>query len=114
MRNGPITLKITYATSHVMEAIATNRQSTDTLSIRDHLAPRASRIWLAAGLLCAATATAVAGWTLTRPVALLNATVVSTSPTQTLLEFASSMPNDRRLYRVSVQIEYQDTGTTPR
>jgi hypothetical protein len=102
------------AASHEMETIATNRQSTETPSIRDHRAPRTSRIWLASGLLCAAAAIGGAGWTLTRPVAPLNATVVSTSPAQTLRELASSMPNDRRLYRVSVQIEPQDTGTTPR
>ena len=100
--------------SHVMETIATNRQSTETLSIRDHRAPRTVRIWLPAGLLCAAAAIAGAAWTLTRPVAPLNATVVSTSPAQTLRELASSVPDDRRLYRVSVQIEPQDTGTTPR
>ena len=39
-----------HATSHVMETIATNRQSTETLSIRDHRAPRTLRIWLAAPL----------------------------------------------------------------
>lgn len=100
--------------SHVMETIATNCQSTETLSIRDPPAPRTLRIWLAAGLLCAAAAIAGAGWTLTRPVAPLNATVVSTSPAQTLRELASSVPDDRRLYRVSVQIEPHDTGTTPR
>jgi hypothetical protein len=103
-----------HAASHVMETIATNRQSTETLSIRDHLVPGTLRIWLAAGLLCAAAAIAGAGWTLTRPVAPLNATVVSTSPAQTLRELASSVPDDRRPYRVSVQIEPQDTGTTPR
>jgi hypothetical protein len=99
--------------SHAMGIHATNRHALAALAGPNRQAPRASRIWLAAGLLCAATAAAGAGWTLTRPVALLNATVVSTSPAQTLLEFASSIPNDRRLYRVSVQIEYQDTGTTP-
>lgn len=94
-----------HAVSHVMEKIATNRQSTETLSIRDHRAPRTLRIWLAAGLLCAAAAIAGAGRTLTRPVAPLNATVVSTSPAQTLRDLASSVPDDCRPYRVSVQIE---------
>ena len=100
--------------SHAMEMHATNRHAHAALAAPNRQAPRASRIWLAAGLLCAATATGGAGWTLTRPVALLNATVVSTSPAQTLRELASSVPDDRRLYRVSVQIEPQDTGTTPR
>ena len=89
-----------HAASQVMDTIATNRQSTKTPSIPDHRVPRTLRIWLAAGLLCAAAAIGGAGWTLTRPFAPLNATEVSTSPAQTL--------------RVSVQIEPQDTGTTPR
>ncbi|WP_091810309.1 hypothetical protein [Burkholderia sp. WP9] len=49
-----------------------------------------------------------------RPAASLSATVDSTSPAQTLRELASSVPDDRRPYRVSVQIEPQDSGTTPR
>jgi len=66
--------------SHAMEIYATNRHAHAALAGPNRQAPSACRIWLAAGLLCAATATADAGWTLTRPVALLNATVVSTSP----------------------------------
>ena len=99
---------------HAMEMHATNRHAHTTLAVPNRQAPRASHIWLAAGLLCAAAAIGNVGWTLTRPVAPLNATVVSTSPAQTLRELASSVPDDRRLYRVSVQIEPQDTGTTPR
>lgn len=103
-----------HVASHAIEVYATNRQSRTTLSGPNRQAPRASNIWLAAGLLCADTTTGGAGWTLTRPVAPLNATVVSASPAQTLRKLASSVPEDRRLYRVSVQIEPQDTGTTPR
>jgi hypothetical protein len=51
-----------------------------------------------------------AAWKITRPAVPLIATVVSTSPAQTLRELASSVPDDHRLYRVSVQIEPQDTG----
>jgi hypothetical protein len=36
--------------------------------------------------------------------------VVSTSPAQTFRELASSVPDDRHPYRVSVQIEPQDTA----
>ncbi|MFL9860580.1 hypothetical protein PQR72_33420 [Paraburkholderia madseniana] len=72
----------------------------------------ASRVLLATGL--CAVAIGGAAWKLTRPAAPLSATVVSTSPAQTLRELASSVPDDRRPYRVSVQIEPQDTGTTPR
>lgn len=75
--------------SHVMETIATNGQSIETPSIRDHRTPRTSRIWLAAGLLCAAAAIGGAGWKLTRPVVPLNATVVSMSLAQTLRDLAS-------------------------
>lgn len=101
------------AASHAMETVATNRQSVDIPPIHDRQAPHSSRIWLAAGL-CAAVAVGGAAWKSTRPVAPLNATVVSTSPAQTLRDLASSVPDDRRPYRVSVQIEPQDTGPTPR
>jgi hypothetical protein len=101
------------AASHAMETVGTNRQSVDIPPIQDRQAPHPSRIWLAAGL-CAAVAVGGAAWKSTRPVAPLNATVVSTSPAQTLRDPASSVPDDRRPYRVSVQIEPQDTGPTPR
>jgi hypothetical protein len=100
------------AAAHAMEVHATNRQPVETPPIRDRQAPRTSRIWLVAGL--CAVAIGGAGWKLTRPAVPLSATVVSTWPAQTLRELANSVPDDRRPYRVSVQIEPQDTGTTPR
>ncbi|MFP3277279.1 MAG: hypothetical protein RXR52_41180, partial [Paraburkholderia sp.] len=72
--------------------------------------PRTSRVLLAAGL--CAVAIGGAAWKLTRPAVPLSATVVSTSPAQTLRELASSVPDDRRPYRVSVQIEPQDAGAS--
>jgi hypothetical protein len=96
-----------------MDVHATNRQPVEIPAIHDHQTPRISRIWLVTGL-CAAVAIGGAAWKLTRSAAPLSATVVSTSPAQTLRELASSVPDDRRPYRVSVQIEPQDTGTTPR
>jgi hypothetical protein len=104
---------VNHAAGHAMEINATNRQSAENPPVPDRRAPRTSRIWLAAGL-CAAAAIGCAGWRLTRPAAPLSATVVSTSPAQTLRELASSVPDDRRPYRVSVQIEPQDSSTTPR
>ncbi|KAE8756716.1 hypothetical protein FSO04_27455 [Paraburkholderia madseniana] len=101
-----------HAVGNATESYATNRQSAEPAPIPQRLAPRTSRILLATGL-CAA-AIGGAAWRLTRPAAPLSATVVSTSPAQTLRELASSVPDDRRPYRVSVQIEPQDTGTTPR
>ena len=104
---------VNHAAAHAMDVHATNHQPIETPAIHDHQTPRISRIWLVTGL-CAAVAIGVASWKLTRPAAPLSATVVSTSPAQTLRELASSVPDDRRPYRVSVQIEPQDTGTTPR
>lgn len=54
-----------------------------------------------------------AGWKWTHPSAApVVATVVSTSsPAQTLRELASSVPDDRQPYRVSVQIEPQAAST---
>ncbi len=102
-----------HAVGNATESHATNRQSAEPTPIHERLAPRTSRVWFAAGL-CAAVAIGGAAWKLNRPAAPLNATVVSTTPAQTLRELASSVPDDRRPYRVSVQIEPQDTGTTPR
>jgi len=54
---------------------------------------------------------------MTRPAASsasLVATVISTSPAQTLHELASSVPDDRQPYRVSVRIEPQDGVVTHR
>jgi len=98
--------------NHAMETTATSRQPVEAPPIHDRLAPRTSRVLLAAGL--CAVAIGGAAWKLTRPAVPLSATVVSTSPAQTLRELASSVPDDRRPYRVSVQIESQDTGTRPR
>jgi len=98
--------------NHAMETTATSRQPVEVPPIHDRQAPRTSRVLLAAGL--CAVAIGGAAWKLTRPAVPLSATVVSTSPAQTLRELASSVPDDRRPYRVSVQIEPQDTGTTPR
>ncbi|AXL53938.1 hypothetical protein DSC91_007623 (plasmid) [Paraburkholderia caffeinilytica] len=99
--------------NHAMDVHATNRQAVEIPAIYDHQTPRISRIWLVTGL-CAVAVIGGAGWKLTRPAVPLSATVVSTSPAQTLRELASSVPDDRRPYRVSVQIELQDTGTTSR
>ena len=57
---------------------------------------------------CAAFAGAVA-WKFAHPFPMpVVATVVTTSsPAQTLRELASSVPDDRQLYRVSVQVEPQ-------
>ncbi|CAE6863937.1 hypothetical protein R75465_07828 [Paraburkholderia aspalathi] len=104
---------VNQASAHAVDIHATNRPPVETPAIRDHQAPRATRVLLATGL-CAAVAIGGAAWKLTRPAAPLSATVVSTSPAQTLRELASSVPDDRRPYRVSVQIEPQDSGTTPR
>jgi hypothetical protein len=104
---------VNHAAAHAMDVHATNRQPVEIPAIHDHQTPRISRIWLVTGL-CAAVAIGGAAWKLTRSAAPLSATVVSTSPAQTLRELASSVPDDRRPYRVSVQIEPQDTGTTPR
>ena len=104
---------VNHATAHAMDVHATNRQPIDTLAIHGHQTPRILRIWLVTGL-CAVVAIGGAAWKLTRPAAPLSATVISTSPAQTLRELASSVPDDRRPYRVSVQIEPQDSGTTPR
>ena len=104
---------VNHAARLATEASATNRQPAGVPKIQDRQAPRTSRVLLATGL-CAAVAIGGAAWKLTRPAAPLSATVVSTSPAQTLRELASSVPDDRRPYRVSVQIEPQDTGTTPR
>ncbi|CAN7682775.1 hypothetical protein LJR029_003371 [Caballeronia sp. LjRoot29] len=101
-----------HAASLATEASATNRQSAGVPKIQDRHAPRTSRVLLAAGL--CAVAIGGAAWRWTRPAAPLSATVVSTSPAQTLRELASSVPGDRRPYRVSVQIEPQDSDTTPR
>ncbi|WNC95468.1 hypothetical protein RI103_37875 (plasmid) [Paraburkholderia sp. FT54] len=103
---------VNHAVDHAMETRATNRQPVEIPAIYDRQAPRTSRVLLAAGF--CAVAIGGAAWKLTRPAAPLSATVVSTSPAQTLRELASSVPDDRRAYRVSVQIEPQDSGTTPR
>ena len=104
---------VNHAASLTTEAGATNCQPAGVPEIQDRRAPRTSRVLLAKGL-CAAVAIGCVGWKLTRPAAPLSATVVSTSPAQTLRELASSVPDDRRPYRVSVQIEPQDTATAPR
>ncbi|MFL9996500.1 hypothetical protein PQR34_35970 [Paraburkholderia sediminicola] len=101
-----------HAVDHAMETRATNRQLTEPAPIHERLAPRTSRVLLAAGL--CAVAIGGAAWKWNRPAAPLSATVVSTSPAQTLRELASSVPDDRRPYRVSVQIEPQDTGAMAR
>jgi hypothetical protein len=103
---------VTHVAGNATETLATNGQSAEPTSIHERQAPRTSRVLLAAGF--CAVAIGGAAWKLTRPAAPLSATVVSTSPAQTLRELASSVPDDRRPYRVSVQIEPQDTGTTPR
>ncbi|MEW6347311.1 MAG: hypothetical protein AB1704_42340 [Pseudomonadota bacterium] len=104
---------VNHAASLPTEAGATNRRPAGIPETQDRQAPRTSRVLLATGL-CAAVAIGGAAWKLTRPAAPLSATVVSTSPAQTLRELASSAPDDRRPYRVSVQIEPQDSGAAPR
>jgi len=99
-----------HAVGNTTESHATNRQSAEPAPIHERLAPRTSRVLLAAGL--CAVAIGGAAWKLTRPAVPLSATVVSTSPAQTLRELASSVPDDRRPYRVSVQIEPQDAGAS--
>ncbi|SOF01974.1 hypothetical protein SAMN05446635_10110 [Burkholderia sp. OK233] len=103
---------VNHSASLATEASATNRQPAGVLEIQNRQAPRISRVLLASGL-CAVAIGGVA-WKWTRPAAPLSATVISTSPAQTLRELASSVPDDRGPYRVSVQIEPQDSGTTPR
>ncbi|MFM0514662.1 hypothetical protein [Paraburkholderia sp. RL17-373-BIF-A] len=104
---------VNHAAAHAMDVHATNRQPIETPAIHGHQTPRILHIWLVTWL-CAAVVIGGAARKLTRPAAPLSATVVSTSPAQTLRELASSVPDDRRPYRVSVQIEPQDSGTTPR
>ena len=103
---------VNHAADNAMKPHATNRRAINIPPIHDRQPPRTSRVLLATGL--CAVAIGAAAWKLTRPAAPLSATVVSTSPAQTLRELASSVPDDRRPYRVSVQIEPQNTGTTPR
>ncbi|SEF12991.1 hypothetical protein SAMN02787142_7959 [Burkholderia sp. WP9] len=104
---------VNHAAGHAMKTHATNRQPDDTPPIYARQPAHTSRIWLAAGR-CAAAAIGGAAWKLTWPAVPLNATVISTSPAQILRELAGSVPDGRRPYRVSVQVEPQDTGTTPR
>lgn len=104
---------VSHAAGHAMESDATNSQSAASTPIHDRHALRTSRVLLAAGL-CAAVAVGGAAWKSTRPVAPLSATVVSTSPAQTLRDLASSVPDDRQPYRVSVQIEPQSGAVTHR
>jgi hypothetical protein len=104
---------VNHMAAHAMDVHATNRQPIETPAIHDHQTPRILRRRLVTGL-CAAVVIGGAAWKLTRPAAPLSATVVSTSRAQTLRELASSVPDDRRPYRVSVQIEPQDSGPTPR
>lgn len=92
-----------------IEPVATNSQVDTSTQIRARAVPRTSRVLLAA-CLCGAVAISGAAWKLNQSPAPLNATVISTSPAQTLRELASSVPDDHRPYRVSVQIERQDTG----
>ncbi|TCG09605.1 hypothetical protein BZM27_04635 [Paraburkholderia steynii] len=68
---------------------------------------------IAAGTAVSVLATATTMWKIARPAATASmvATVVSTSPAQTLRDLAGSVPDDRRPYRVSVQVEPQGTDT---
>jgi hypothetical protein len=68
---------------------------------------------IAAGTATGVLATATVMWKLASPAATASivVTVVSTSPAQTLRDLAGSVPDDRRPYRVTVQIEPQGTDT---
>ncbi|MEM5373476.1 hypothetical protein V4C53_47305, partial [Paraburkholderia azotifigens] len=68
---------------------------------------------IAAGTAVSVLATATSMWKIARPAATASmvATVVSMSPAQTLRELAGSAPDDRRPYRVSMQVEPQGTDT---
>jgi hypothetical protein len=91
---------------------ATNRPSPKTL-------PSPRRAWTVrvaraiAGTATGALATATAMWKIASHAATASmvVTVVSTAPAQTLRDLASSVPDDRRPYRVSVQVEPQGTDT---
>ncbi|MDR6412177.1 UNVERIFIED_ORG: hypothetical protein ABIC62_005747 [Burkholderia sp. 1595] len=102
-----------HAAAHAMDVRATDRQPVETPAIRDHPAPRMSRIWLVTGL-CAAAAIGGAGWKLSRPAVPLSATVISTSPAQTLRELASSVPDDQHRYEVSVMVIPQEPDASHR
>ncbi|RKE23908.1 hypothetical protein B0G76_8608 [Paraburkholderia sp. BL23I1N1] len=104
---------VSHVAGHVMESDATNSQFSAFIPVRGRHAPRTFSVLLAAGL-CVAVAIGGAAWKSTRPAAPLSATVVSTSPAQTLRDLASSVPDDRRPYRVSVQIEPQGGAVTHR
>ncbi|REE06526.1 hypothetical protein B0G71_8204 [Paraburkholderia sp. BL27I4N3] len=96
------------------EVAATNRQVDSSPSITTPRRP--FPVWLAWAL-GVALVSGVAVWNMRRPAASsasLVATVISTSPAQTLRELASSVPDDRQPYRVSVRIEPQDGVVTHR
>lgn len=101
-----------HAAGNTTVSDATNRQSAGPPPSHEHLAQRTLRVLLAAGL--CAVATGSIAWKLTRPAAPLSATVVSTSPTRTLRNLGSNVPDDRGPYRVSMQIEPLIAGITPR
>lgn len=90
---------------------ATNRPlpKTPPLSRRARIVRAALAI--AAGTATGVLVTATAMWKIASPAAKASmvVTVVSTSPAQTLRDLASSVPEDRRPYRVSVQVEPQGT-----
>ncbi|MDR6412996.1 hypothetical protein [Paraburkholderia terricola] len=94
-----------HAVGNATKSHTTKRQPAEPAPIHERLPSRTPHILLAAAL--CAVAIGGAAWKLTRPAAPLSATVVSTSPAQTLRELASSVPDDRRRYRVSVEIEPQ-------
>ena len=66
-----------------------------------------------AGTAAGVLVTATAMWKIASPAdtASMVVTVVSTSPAQTLRDLATSVPDDRRPYRVSVQVEPRGTDT---
>ena len=82
-----------HAAGNTTVSDATNRQSAEPPPSHERLAHRTLRVLLAAGL-CAVPTGSIA-WKLTWPAAPLSATVVCASPTQTLRNLASNVPDDR-------------------
>ncbi|WP_143811144.1 hypothetical protein [Paraburkholderia piptadeniae] len=92
------------------EGDATNRLSRSSLSNKVQHPQAAAPTKPGFAVMLAATAGGAAGWWIARPVAApMVATVVSTSPAQTLRKLACSAPDDRRPYRISVRVAPQVT-----
>ena len=91
---------------------ATNRPSPKTTPLPCRTRTVRAVLAIATGT-AGVLATATAMWKLASPAvtASMMVTVVSTSPAQTLRDLAGSVPDDRRPYRVTVQVEPQGTDT---